>query len=96
MKTKLFGIGFQTNGLVLPGVPLTLSIVRLNRVPDPSSDVRLDEKADMRRVLIVPGPLLRMPPETFQLVAVSPAACTNEFAKLTTAESKVKSPWNPM
>ena len=96
MKTKLFGLGFQTNGLVLPGVPLTLSILRLNSVPDPLNAVRLEEKADMRRVLSVPGPVSRMPPETFQLLAVSPAACTNGLEKLTTAESKVKSPWKPM
>ena len=97
MKTKLFGLGFQTNGLALPGVPLTLSMLRLNNVPDPFNGVRLEEKAEMRRVLIVPGPVLRIPPETFQLLAVSPAAWTNDGdEKLTTAESKVKSPWKPM
>jgi hypothetical protein len=55
-------------------------------------------KADTRRVLIVPGPVLR----TFELMVqgtavVSPAgthAC--EVGKLITAESKRKSPWKPI
>ena len=95
MKIKLFGVGCQTNGLISPGVLLTLSILRLNSVPEPFSGVKSSEKAEMRRVLIVPGPVLRMFEETFQLVAVSPAACTCGVEKLTTAESKVKSPWKP-
>ena len=33
--------------------------------------------------------------ETFQLLAVSPAAATNGAEKVTTVESKVKSPWKP-
>ena len=37
----------------------------------------------MRSVLIVPGPVLRMLEETFQLTAVSPAACTCGVVKLT-------------
>ena len=95
MKKKLSGAGFQTNGLVSPGVLLTLSILRLKSSPDPFSGVKSSEKADMRRVLSVPGPVLRMFAETFQLLPVSPAACTCGVAKLTTAESKVKSPWKP-
>ena len=55
MKKKLSGAGRQTNGLVAPGVLLTLSILRLNSVPDPFSGVKSSEKADMRRVLVVPG-----------------------------------------
>src|SRR5476649_1410599 len=39
-KIKLFGFGFQTNGLVVPGVLLTLTILRLNNVPDPFSGVK--------------------------------------------------------
>src|SRR5437667_4450381 len=53
----------------------------------------------MRRVFIVPGPVLRTFPDTFQLTAVSPAACVGPgetVRKVTTAESKVKSPWNPI
>ena len=66
-KIKLSGSGFQTNGLVAPGLPSTLTILRLNNVPDPFNCVMLsNEKTDMRRVLIVPGPLLIMPAETFQ------------------------------
>jgi hypothetical protein len=95
MKIKLSGSAAQTNGLVLPGVLLTLSILRLNSVPEPFNGVKSSEKADMRRVLIVPVPG-RMLAETFQLPEVSPAAFTNGDEKLTTAESKVKSPWKPM
>ena len=39
MKIKLSGAGCQTNGLISPGVLLTLSILRLNSVPDPFSAV---------------------------------------------------------
>ena len=83
---------------------LTLSILRLKSVPDPFRGVKSSEKADMRSVLIVPGPVLRMLEETFQLLPVSPAPCTNvpegvgagtTLPKLTTAESNVKSPWKP-
>ena len=53
------------------------------------------EKAETRSVLVVPGPVLRTLPETFQLLAVSPALETGGLWKVTTDESKVKSPWNP-
>ena len=102
MKLKLSGGAAQTKGLVSPGVLLTRSILRLNSVPAPSSGVKSSEKADTRSVLSVPGPVLRTFEETFQLLAVSPAACTCVFepgggvGKLITAESKVKSPWKPM
>ena len=92
MKKKLSGAGFQVKGLMSPGVLLTRSIRRLKSVPIPFSGVKSSEKAEMRRVLVVPGPVLRMFEETFQLVAVSPAPCTCGVAKLTTAESNVKSP----
>src|SRR5205814_1431134 len=93
---KLSGASAQTNGLLASGgLLLTLSILRLKSVPDPFSGVKSSEKADMRRVLSVPGPVLRTFEETFQLVAVSPAASTSGVAKLTTAASKVKSAWNP-
>lgn len=91
-KTKLSGSGFQTNGLVAPGALLTLVMFRLYRIPEPDSGVKSFEKADTRSVLIVPGPVLRIFEETFQLVAVSPARCTCGVVKLTIAESKVKSP----
>ena len=92
-KIKLSGAGFQTNGLVAPGVLLTLTILRLNNVPDPFKGVLSCEKDDMRRVFSVPGPVLRMFAATIQLLEVSPAAATGGLAKLTIAESKVKSPW---
>ena len=77
-----------------PGVLLTLVIFRLNRVPEPESEVKSFEKADMRRVLMGPPPGITLP-ETFQLVAVSPAAETGEAWKVTIVSLKVKSPWNP-
>ena len=98
MKMKLFGSGFQTSVLVSPGVLLTLSILTLKSVPIPFSGVMSFEKAEIRRVFIVPGPLLRTFPDTFQLTAVSPVACVGPgetVRKVTTAESKVKSPWKP-
>ena len=66
---------------------LTRSILRLNSVPIPFSGVKSSEKAEMRNVLIVPGPVLRMFEETFQLLLVSPAASTCGVAKPTIAES---------
>ena len=95
MKKKLSGGCFQTRGLMSPGVLLTRSILRLKSVPIPFSGVKSSEKAEMRRVLVVPGPVLRIFEETFQLVPVSPDPCTCGVAKPTTAESKVKSPWKP-
>ena len=95
MKIKLSGGGRQVNAVVSPGVLLTLRILRLKSVPIPFSGVKSSEKAEIRSVLIVPGPVLKMLEETFQLVPVSPAAATCGVAKPTTAESKVKSPWKP-
>jgi len=96
MKKNWSGATFQTNGLVSPGLLLTLSILRLKSVPDPLSGVKSSEKADMRRVLSVPGPVLRTLEETFQLLPVRvPVPDTCGVAKPTTAESKVKSPWKP-
>ena len=98
MKMKLSGAGFQTSALVSPGMLLTLSILTLKSVPDPFNGVKSFEKAEMRRVLVVPGPLLRTFPDTFQLTPVSPAPCVGPgeaVRKVTTAESKVKSPWKP-
>ena len=66
---------------------LTRSILRTYRVPEPESGVKSFEKADTRTVLIVPGPLLIMLDETFQLTAVSPEGEQAGAAKLTLAES---------
>src|SRR5947207_10300503 len=96
IKKKLSGDRAQTNGLRSPGVPLTLNIRNSNNVPDPFSGVKSFDKADTRKVLIVPGPELIMPAATFQLLAVRPAAWTCGVPKPTTAESKVKSPWKAM
>ena len=52
------------------------------------------EKADTRRILNWPVPITF--PETFQLLAVSPAGTVGVVVvKETTFESKRKSPWNP-
>jgi hypothetical protein len=94
-KKKLSGSGAQTKGLISPGVLLILSIRSSNNVPDPLSGVKSLEIADIRSVLIGPGPV-KMLAETFQLPAVSPACSTVGFEKLTTVSSKVKSPWKAM
>ena len=93
MKTKLSGGAAQTNGLAVPGVLLTRSILSSNNVPEPDNGVTSFEKADTRRVLIVPVP--RIFPATFQFPPVRPAFCTGGLEKVTTDESKVKSPWKP-
>src|SRR5438309_1811011 len=91
--------GAQVKEVIAPCVLLTLSILMLNSVPDPFSPVAPSlTMADMRAVLNVPGPVLRMAPETVQAgdPPVSPAAATYGVAKPTTAESKRKSPWKPI
>ena len=93
MKKKSSGGAAQTNGLVAPAALLILSILSSNSVPDPDKGVKSFEKADTRRVLIVPVPITFA--ETFQLPAVSPAFWTDGFEKLMIEESKVKSPWKP-
>ena len=77
-----------------PGVLLTLVMFRVNKVPEPESGVKSFEKAETRRVLIVPVP--RTLATTLQFVAVSPEPDTGELWKATIDESKVKSPWNPI
>ena len=89
------GSGFQTNGLVAPGVPLTLTILRLNSVPDPFSGMKSFEKAERRSVLVGPGPG-RTCPDTFQFPEVSPPFSTPTLEKVQTVSLKVKSPWKPM
>jgi hypothetical protein len=95
MKMKLSGSGCQASGVLAPDVVLTLSILRLNSNPDPFSGVKSSEKAEMRRILIPVAGIGRMFAETFQLLAVSPPEFTNGAEKVTTDESKVKSPWKP-
>src|SRR5438552_6369952 len=91
IKIKSFGGAVQVSAVLAPGVLLTLVMFRLNRVPEPESGVKSFEKADIRRVLIGPPPG-RMFPDTFQLLTESPALETGGFWKVTTVESKVKSP----
>ena len=93
---KLFGDAAQTSGLIAPGVLLTLIILSSNSVPDPLNGTKAAMKAEMRRVLSVPGVGPgpgRMPIEMFQFGSlVSPALCAGGdcgplVAKPTTAES---------
>jgi hypothetical protein len=93
MRKKLSGEGCQFSGLTAPEVLLTRRITKLKSVPDPLSGVKSSENAETRSTLIGPEP--RMLADTFQLLAVSPAAWTNGVWKVTMVESKVKSPWNP-
>lgn len=72
MKIRLLGSADQTKGLVAPGMLLSLRILRLNIVPDPLSGVRSSEKADTRKVFIVPGPELIILAETLHWLPVSP------------------------
>ena len=58
-------------------------------MPDPLNGVKSSEKAETRRILIGPAP--RIPADTFQFVAVSPAGCTMGAWKVTMVESKLKS-----
>ena len=95
MKIKSFGGAAQVSAVFAPGVLLTLVIFRLNRVPEPESGTKSFENAEMRSVLIGPPPGITLP-DTFQLVAVSPAVETGGVWKVTTVSSKVKSPWNPI
>src|SRR5436190_18806492 len=95
MKKKSPGGAAQVSAVLAPGVLLTLVMFRLKRVPEPESGVKSFEKAEMRSVLIGPPPATTFP-DTFQLVAVSPATDTGGLWKVTTVWSKVKSPWNPI
>ena len=61
MKIKLSGGAAQVSAVLAPGVLLTLVMFRLNRVPEPDSGVKSFEKADMRSVLIGPGPGRTLP-----------------------------------
>ena len=91
----LSGGAAQISAVFAPGVLLTRVMFRLNRVPEPDSGVVPSfEKAEMRSVLIGPGPG-RTFPDTFQLPAVIPALDTGGLWNVTTVESKVKSPWKP-
>ena len=56
---------------------LTLVKFNWNRIPEPESGVKSLEKAEIRRVLIVPVPITL--PETFQFELVRPAPETGEL-----------------
>ena len=102
VKIKLSGESLQFRGLIAPAVLLTLNGLNSNNVPDPFSGTKFCDVAAKRRVLVVPGPVLRMEAERFQSGSlVSPALCTIGdcgplVAKPITDESKVKSPWKLM
>ena len=87
MNSKSFGDPAQINGLVAPGVLLSLSMRILNNTPDPLSGVIPSlEKADTRRVLSEPGPG-NVFAETVQPLAVRSVPCAGGTEKLTTAGS---------
>ena len=77
--------------MLAPGVLLTRTTLRLKRLPEPASDVKSFEKADIRSVLVGPGPE-RTLPETFQLLAVRSVLDTGGLLKVMTVESKIRSP----
>src|SRR5438132_5176550 len=93
MNTKLFGGLAHVSAVLAPTILLTLVKFKLNNVPDPERGVEVVEKAEIRNVLIVLAPVTF--PLTFQLVAVNPAGDAGVPWKVTTEESKVKSPWKP-
>jgi len=84
--------------------PLGLKGLSSNKVPEPFKGTKTPINADIRRILSVPGvgpgPAMTLA-LTFQSGSlVRPALCTGGellplVAKLITAESKTKSPWNP-
>ncbi len=71
IKKKLSGDGRQLN-CVVRLVEATLSNRSSNRVPDPDNGVKSFEYAEIRSVLIGPGPA-KIFPATFQLPFVIPA-----------------------
>src|SRR5438046_863674 len=75
INTKSFGDAAHINSLLAPGTLLTRVRLRSNNMPDPESGVIPFETAEMCNVLIGPPPG-RIFPDTFQLLAVSPAAST--------------------
>ena len=100
MKMNWLGELAQTRFVEVPAAP-TRNGLNSNKVPLPLSGVKSFENADMRKVLVEPGPELMTLALTFQLPPVSPAFCTGGesvplVVKLMTLESKVKSPWNPI
>src|SRR5437016_521020 len=74
IKMNWSGAGAQVNWVACP-VLLTLVILSSKSVPAPDSGAKSVEKAEIRSVLIGPVPG-RTLPDTFQLLAVSPALWT--------------------
>src|SRR5204863_9102153 len=74
IKMNWSGAGAQVNWVACPACAawLTLVILSSKSVPDPDSGAKSVEKAEIRSVLIGPVPA-RTLPDTFQLLAVSPA-----------------------
>ena len=98
MKRKLSGSGLHVK-VVEPDEP-TLNGLMTYNCPLPFSGMKSFEKADTRKVLVVPGPLLITLAVTFQLPPVSPAFCAGGarvplVVKSLIDESYVKSPWKP-
>jgi len=89
---------------VLPGPAVTRNGLNSNIVPTPCIGTKLAMKAEIRKILRVPGvgagPAM-MFADTFQFGSeVMPARWTGGLSvplvmKVIMAESKTKSPWNP-
>ena len=74
INSKSSGCGFQVKAVELPGTELTRFHLISKRVPLPLNGVTPSfEKAEMRSLLSVPGPVFSTFPETVQPVAVRPA-----------------------
>src|SRR4051812_3215512 len=99
MNSKSFGKARQAREVFWPGVALTLFHFMLKTAPAPINGVTPSlENAETRRVLNVPGPVLRTLPETVQLLEVNPTALTGAVRGVgaATAESKSISAWKPI
>jgi hypothetical protein len=77
MNMKSLGGAAQISGVLAPGVLLIRIAFKVNNVPAPLNGVMPSfEKADIRTVLVVPGPVFKTLPDTVQLSAVRPAAAS--------------------
>src|SRR4051812_30971295 len=98
MNSKSFGNARHVSALKAPGVALTRFQWITKKVPAPFNGVTPSfENAETRSVFIVPGPVLRMFELTVQPLAVRPDGATPPpGVGAAMAESKRRSPWNPM
>ena len=99
INSKSFGTALQVNAVLCPGTELTRFQWMTKSDPAPLRGVMPSfERADTRKVLIVPGPEFRTLPLTVHPLAVRlPGTIAFEDGVgAAIAESKVKSAWNPV